>query len=153
MIAAEAARTHGPCCWRTNCREGRCSVTLPRSGAKKIMCGTSYQTNHRFEEKLCDCILFWDADAKHSVCVIELKAGAPNIGHVAQQLQNGARIAEGLVATCQGVEFFPLLACGSMTAAEMRVWERRRIRFRNKRYRIIKMNCGDDVATVLESVR
>jgi hypothetical protein len=49
---------------------------------------------------------------------IELKSGAPDVSAVVAQLQEGARIIEGLVEGCREARFFPILASGSLPPAE-----------------------------------
>jgi hypothetical protein len=97
---------------------------------------------------LCDTLLFSESGQTDRVAPIELKAGSPDIGRVTRQLQSGAAVIERLVQPCGDLEFYPVLASGSLTMPKMRAMKQRRIRFRGQGYEIIRVKCNssfDDV--------
>jgi hypothetical protein len=143
MTIIRVVGRHGECCWVSRCRESGCAVRLPARGSKLCMSGSEYQQRHSPAQKLCDCLVFWEDGASEIACSIELKAGTPDVAEAAEQLQAGARIVEELVAECEGVEFFPILASGNMTMPEMKVLERRKVRFRGRDFPIIRLKCGN----------
>src|SRR5947209_8380494 len=114
MSLTNRAQQHGKCCWMPRCKQGRCSMRLPRRGRRVCMSGSEYQRLHEPDIRLCDCILFWENHSEQVICTIELKAGTPDVALAAEQLQSGARVAETL-SEDEAVDFFPILASGNMT--------------------------------------
>ncbi len=102
------------------------------------------------DDSMCADFLFASDDSGGWVVPIEMKKGAPDISHSAQQLQAAARIAEEWTVGQRVKNFQPVLASGSMPRARRTSLRKRsnRVRFGNNRYPILRLRCGDELSQV-----
>jgi hypothetical protein len=98
---------------------------------------------------LCDYLVFWkDERIGYSVVAIELKGGSVDRG-AAEQLVNGAAVAELLSPVGAG-GFAAILACNKSPHPEDRkVLARARVRFQGVDYRIKTIRCGSNITSML----
>ena len=104
------------------------------------------------DDSKCADFLFASDDSGGWVIPIEMKKGAPDVSHSAQQLQAAARIAEEWTIGQHVENFQAVLASGSMPRARRTSLRKRSnwVRFRNKPYRIQRLRCGDELRKVFD---
>ena len=111
-LIEEISNSHGNCLAR-KCGDAGCRIKLDRISSKHIIIsGTKYQRYFRYRHKLCDFILFdCNQNDKYRLAVIETKGGKLDIFDIRglhEQLQNGAKIANGLSASYEVHAFIPV---------------------------------------------
>jgi len=139
---------HGTCCGSTRMHEGQCSIAQPQ-GERFIVSGTNYQESHKFNDKLCDYIIFWKVvEFGESVAVVELKGG-----HVptsaAKQLANGAVVAERLATkTVRGFAALLVTKTG-IHSIDRKYIARQKVSFFGVEHPIQVVACGSRVVDAL----
>lgn len=94
-------------CVTDQLQEGKCKVELPPKPRIMVNCEI-YKVVHDWRSKICDGLIFWyNQPSNLSVAVVELKGGNVPVDAI-EQLQEGARIAEGL-ATSKAASFAAIL--------------------------------------------
>jgi hypothetical protein len=111
------------------------------------MSGTQYQTNHGFDGKLCDCLVFWSIDGADVVGAVELKAGGLSASSVIEQLQGGADVIDRVASRCRSLEFVPLVAHNGVKPLEVREFRRQKVTFRGTSYLAALKRCGTAFST------
>ena len=104
--------------------------------------------------KRCDYLFIGENDgtARLWVVPLELKSGGIRLGRVLPQLQAGARVAERIVPGSSSIRFVPVAAHdGKLNRKQIKDLANRKngILFRNRKYRIQLMRCGDRLAPAL----
>lgn len=139
-------------CLTKSCRERGCVLSLHGLDIHSlaIIHGTKYQRQNNFTNKLCDRILFCSQSGCF-VAAIELKGGNNiNLSNAIQQIQNGLKVADGILQDCTVVDWFPLLVYrGHFGPAETRLLRNKTVEFRGKRKSVIRRHCGSELIEVL----
>jgi hypothetical protein len=100
--------------------------------------------------KLCDCIVFWAASDLELVVPAELKGRQADARESVAQIQNGATLADELVAShTYELGFLPLLVHRGLGTIESKLLRRLRVTFRAKRYAVATARCGSRLTDVL----
>jgi len=101
-------------------------------------------------ETRCDYLFVAESSGNPGWIVpLELKSGKVDVSRATDQLQAGAEFAERLFASNRDVEFFPVIASGSVPKAERRALQTSRVRFRQRNERIRRVTCGDRLIKAL----
>ena len=134
-------------CVTDQLQEGRCKVELPPKPRTVVSCEI-YKIIHDWRNKICDGLVFWhDRPSSLSVAVVELKGGSVPSDAI-KQLQEGAKIAEGL-ATSKVLSFAAILVTNKGPhAVDQRVFNRG-VYFAGRRYPIQIMKCGNAILSAL----
>lgn len=100
-------------CLASKCSDYGCRVKLDKISSNHILIsGTKYQRHFKYNEKLCDFILFDCIDSgEYGVAVVEMKGGKLgkfSIKDLHRQLQNGADTADKLSTSYEVRAFIPV---------------------------------------------
>ena len=141
-----------PNCITESCRENRCSLRLDgfSRGSMAIIHGGRYQEENNFTDKLCDRILFC-GEHGFIMTAVELKGGGDvHLSEAIDQIQNGLRVAMGILGNRPVAEWLPLLMySGSMHPNETRLLRTKSVEFRGQRKNIIKRNCNTQLTALI----
>ena len=96
---------------------------------------------------MCDYIVVCDL-GKVWIVAVEMKGKAPDASDVAEQLRQGARLANG-IRRADGEEFLPLLLHQGINPKEATALKKLKVRFRNKEYAISAKRCGSHLRDLL----
>ena len=150
---AAIALEYGDCTAR-HCRENRCNLSLNGIGDRVIIHGSRYQERYRYDQNLCDGIIFAQHEG-YVLSAVELKGGRNvELSRAINQIQNGLTIAQGIWGNREVAEWIPLLLySGRITPHELRLLDSRTVKFRDERKRVIKADCGAELKEVIRQNR
>ena len=137
-----------------SCSSDGCHVDMTDVPRERIVVDVErmFQVNQR-QGKRCDRMLLY-VDEKLVVVLIELKSGNVNATEVFQQLQSGAKFAEGLVPEDIETTCIPVVFHGKrIHDAQLRKLKRKEVCFRRQTFPIWKRKCGrrtKNLASVLK---
>ena len=144
---------HLGCCITESYEDEGCRLDvsgLPRASLTTIN-GSDYQANHPWEGRLCDRIIVGRSNGDF-VCAVELKGGH-NIpmSEAIDQIQRGLDLADSLLQARSPGNWYPLLAySGSMSGREKVLLRTKRVRFRGRRARVNRIDCGASLGSYLK---
>ena len=102
-------------------------------------------------EKKCDYIFIGDKDDAGWVAPLELKGGRLDATEVVEQIQAGASVADHIVPREAQTRFRPIVVHGrGIHRAELKLLQKRRVRFRNQNSLIGKVRCGTSLVGALK---
>ena len=130
-------------CLSNRCSKESCSLDLRgiKPSNRIIIDCDEYIKQRRITQKMCDYIVVHDLRGV-SITVVEMKGGRLHAKDVAQQISNGAKLAEAITPTA-GEHFQALLLRRKrINSIEYRTLKRYQVRFRNDRYPIVLARCG-----------
>ena len=90
---------------------------------------------------MCDYIIGCELEGD-SVSVIEMKSSGVRASQVIEQLQQGARLAEGWIGNTSVDNFAPILLSKSRNSNELKVFARQKITFQGFAQSIKTKRCG-----------
>ncbi len=145
-------REHRNCCLTDSYQENRCRLDitgLDRSSVTTID-GTNYQSNHKWQGRLCDRIIFGRL-GELFVCAVELKGGrSTDVSVAIEQIQGGVNLATLLLQSLLPEKCYPLLLySGSMPKRERDVFLKTTISYRGKKMRVDRIDCGSSLLDYL----
>ena len=139
-------------CLTRSCSERGCGLQLDVGGPRSrvILHGTKYQKTKGFTEKLCDRIVFCRANGL-ILAAVELKGGGTiRMSQAIDQIQNGLRVANDILAGRPVDDWVPLLLySGRMRSDETRLLRNKPVGFRGERKVVEKRDCGTRLSAVL----
>jgi hypothetical protein len=128
-------RQHCECCWTDNPKEHQ-SRLLFHAKKKHWACldGTSFQSNHAYNDNFADCTVVVDDDM---VGVVELKSRNPSASTVQAQLQNSASHLEKMLDGYDGKPHFvaAVLTTG-INVMGRRAFNGKKVSFKHQKYPI-----------------
>ena len=129
-------------CLSNRCRKERCSLNLQdiEPDDRAIIDCDEYIERHHPSHKMCDYIVVCDLGEVWIVAV-EMKGKNPDTSDVAEQLNQGARLA-ARIGQADGEKFLPLLLHQGIKSKESVALKKLKVRFRNKDYAISAKRCG-----------
>lgn len=137
-------------CIEQRCEEGKCNV--PVTGMPPKRCIVHLESSHAPIDQSrshCDYLVAYDyiKPSNSGLIALELKPTI-DISKAAEQLQEGARIADCLSDPESVSAFVPVVA-GKLHPHQRRDLAKHKIRFRGVSYLIIDIKCGDPLDKVL----
>ncbi len=146
-------RTFGQCVTRSRGERG-CSFQLDGIDRKSVVIihGSKYQKKYKFQNKLCDRVVFWDSHCLN-LAAVELKGGKTvRLSQAMQQIQNGLSVATNILGNRRVEEWLPvLLYSGSMHPQMTKVLLAKSVEFRGTRKNVVKRRCGTRLDTLVSS--
>lgn len=152
----EHVTEHCACCWVPAARTESCALEIAGVECVCLCSDSRFRANHGEDyeltrKKICDFVLFCEADSDQIVLPCEMKGARPNIEHVRQQLQTGADIAEYVLTDFPTPRFVGLLVSKKLLKPEARKrLGEVNISFRGSDYPIRWLKCGSEVAPLLK---
>ena len=136
---------HFSCCLTDSYQENRCRLDISGLNASSLTTihGTQYQSNHPWQGRLCDRVIFGRLD-DHFVCAVELKGGrSADVSVAIEQIQGGLNLAAFLMQSQLPDKCYALLLySGSMPRRERNVFLKRTVQYRGRSERVDRLNCG-----------
>lgn len=131
-----------PDCETTECKDHDCSASLEGMEEEWLLLSLDCADLGLLTERRADFVLVTDG---RMVSCVELKSGT--LKGAADQLQASADyIDERLLSDEVNLRFLPVLVHRSeFSPVRVREWARRRITFRNKRFAISRIRCGESL--------
>ena len=143
---------HSHCCITDSYEENRCGLDMRGLARSELVTlhGTQYQSNHRWQGRLCDRIIFGRMDG-YFVCAVEFKGGrSVDISAAIGQIQGGLNLAVELRLGLWATNWLPLLVySGGMPRDEVTVFRNRQVFFRNQRRLVRRIDCGSNLLNYL----
>lgn len=145
-------------CITRQCRQGSCSVVMPRGRHKDWALIDMDSSNAPIQRnaRRCDYIFFGKIeDEEEWIIPIELKEGSADISQVSLQLQAGSDIANDILKSKVGFRFLPVLASGRLGKLEKIELkkEKNKVRFRNIKVIITRIKCHTSLADASKTAR
>ena len=145
-------REHQSCCITDSYEENRCGLDvrgLERSNLIALH-GTNYQSNHRWQGRLCDRIIMGSLD-ENFVCAVEFKGGrSADIATAIDQIQGGLNLAVDLQLGSWATKWHPILVySGSVPRDELTVLQRKQVTYRNQKRLVRRLDCGSSLLNYL----
>ena len=133
------------------CKRGECRLGIDGLGSctVTIVDADEYKKVQNYSGSICDFFLFLTGSGL-TAAAVEMKEGEVHMSKAEEQLKNGARICETLVASEIRCEFHAiLLHRGNIHASATKILDRRGIRFRGRPCAIVNKRCGAHLADIL----
>ena len=158
QFLASIRDSHQDCCVTKNCRDQGCSINL--SGVNPdslvIIHGERYRDEHGDPTvKIADRIIFANIPGPLAA-VIELKGGNSirrrDIRDAVEQVQTAVRVIERLLSGRQLVNLRPnvfLAYSGRMSRQDVTYLRNNRITFRGSPLRLLRVDCGSSLNSIL----
>ena len=142
--------SHG--CITDSYEENRCGLDMRGIERSELVTlhGTQYQSNHRWQGRLCDRIIFGRMDGNF-VCAVEFKGGrSANISAAIDQIQGGLNLAVELSLGQWVTDWHPILVySGGVPRDEVTVIRTKQVSFRNQRRLVRRIDCGSSLLACL----
>ncbi len=136
---------HLSCCITDSYEENHCGLDITGLDRASVttLHGTSFQSNHNWQGRLCDRIIFGRRDI-YFVCAVELKGGqSADVSVAIQQIQGGLDLAASRLQTQSPEKWYPLLVySGSVQRIERDVFQRKTVSYRGRKRRVERIDCG-----------
>jgi len=127
---------------RKRCREGQARLSMKEIGSKVIFNfeGTCQQV------RMCDCIIFIEAEGGLLVVVVELKSRTVEAENVLKQLQSCTRVAERILAIvtkdCRDVKFGAVVLARRLHSTEHAMLSKTSLLFQGKKKFVLPKTYG-----------
>ena len=149
--AIEAIRQQVPAeCIAQRCRKKGCSVAMKGVPNAHVVVDFDCKALPAAAGKRCDYLFLAQQGTTTWVAPIELKSGKFSPGSVAEQLQDGADMADGWLPPMQRFRFVPVVAHGGGIPRErVKSLQKQTVTFRKQARRPLLIKCGAPLAPLL----
>ncbi len=143
---------HSHCCITDSYQENRCGLDMRGLDRSEFVTlhGTRYQSNHPWQGRLCDRVIFGRIQ-ENFVCAVEFKGGrSADISTAIDQIQGGLNLAVELHLGQWATDWHPLLVySGGVPRDEVTVIRTKQVSFRNQRRLVRRIDCGSSLVNYL----
>ncbi len=151
-IVAGIRNTHQDCCMTDRYEDEGCVLDMRGLQPNSLtgINGSNYQSNHRWQGRLCDRIIIGQSHGSF-VCAVELKGGRNiTMSDAIKQIQGGLDLAASLLQVRSPDKWYPLLAySGSMTKRESTMLRRIKVSYRGGKALVDRIACGSTLLAYL----
>ena len=152
-LVSQVKRKVNEDCLAQRCRKNNCSLKLNDLPDPQILIDMDHKSAPRlnYGDKKCDYIFIGDDNNVAWVAPLELKGGRLDAREVVEQIQAGASVANCIVPCKAQTRFRPIVVHGrGIHRAELKLLQKRRVRFRNQNSLIGKVRCGTSLVGALK---
>ena len=143
---------HSDCCITDTYLDEGCRLDVSELPGQSLTTihGSSYQSKHPWQGRLCDRIILGQSNGNF-VCAVELKGGHNIImSDAINQIQRGLDLAASLLQARSPDSWYPLLVySGSMTGRERDLLRNKRVTYRGGKARVDRIDCGSSLRDYL----
>lgn len=136
----------------STCHERRCKLDLQKIKSFIILKGE--KLIEESEAPICDCIIFI-GEKNIEISLVELKSGSPGISGCVEKFKYGIDIAFDILNKCRETQIkyriYFIILSGYITTSEYKKLKREKVKFKGKKYSIIRKKCGESLTNILSN--